>query len=247
MEKPGGEPTEDGRRRRWREHNQARRRVIIGAALAVLEQHRPGDEVQLQLIADRAGLSRTVIYRHFTDRADLDRAVQRRIVGLLGEQLLPALEADGTPREVLHRVVDAFLRWAKAHPTLLWFAERDVGGWGPNPLTASVEAIAQQTEGVMSTVVRRMGVELSEEDHAHLDPWVFGMIGAVIAFARRWVARPAPMPSVEATVDFLVESLWFEIENIAASRGLLLPDDVSLARLLDIATGGGADRGPTRP
>ncbi len=84
----------DGRRRRWQEHNQVRRQVIIDAAIAVLERQPPGDEFQVQAVADEASMSRTVIYRHFEDRADLDRAVQRQICEQVGAVLLPALSYD---------------------------------------------------------------------------------------------------------------------------------------------------------
>ncbi len=50
----GTEPL-DGRRRRWQEHNQVRRQVIIDAAIAVLERQTPGEEVQVQAVATRRG------------------------------------------------------------------------------------------------------------------------------------------------------------------------------------------------
>src|SRR5689334_12540491 len=87
----------DGRRLRWLAHNQARRRVIIDAAVRVLERAEPGEDIQVQLIAEEAGLARTVLYRHFHDRVDLDLAVQQRICKDLGKELLPALSYDGQP------------------------------------------------------------------------------------------------------------------------------------------------------
>ncbi len=70
----------DGRQARWDKHNQARRQAILDAALAVVEAGAPGAEFHVQQIADRAGLSRTVVYRHFADRADLDQAVQTEML-----------------------------------------------------------------------------------------------------------------------------------------------------------------------
>ena len=118
----------DGRRQRWQEHNLARRQVIIDAAVAVLERQSPGEEVQVQAVALEAGMSRTVIYRHFDDRADLDRAVQRKICADLGTVMRPALAADGTPEQVIRNLVAALVGWAMEHPVLYWFAERDLAG-----------------------------------------------------------------------------------------------------------------------
>ncbi len=215
---------QDGRRRRWREHNQVRRQVIIDAAIAVLERQAPGEDVQVQAVADEANMSRTVIYRHFEDRADLDRAVQREICDAVGDQLLPALSHDGTPDQIIHRIVEGFVGWATEHPTLYWFAERDLSGWGPSPLGHAVAQVAAGIEEIMAVVVEAMGVELSDDDRAALDPWVFGMIGAVFAAVRRWLGRRPLTPDPAVFIEVLAQSIWVQIDGIARTRGLNLPD-----------------------
>lgn len=214
----------DGRRRRWQEHNRTRRQVIIDAAVAVLERQAPGEEVQVQAVADEAGMSRTVIYRHFEDRADLDRAVQRQICDDIGAVLLPALSIDGTPDQIIHRLVGGFVEWAEQHPALYWFADRDLSGWGTSPLGRAIEQLADGIEGIMSIVVTALGAELGEDDLAALDPWVFGMIGAVFAAVRRWLERGDRTPPTKAFIGILSDSIWMQINGMALSRGLNLPD-----------------------
>lgn len=214
----------DGRRRRWQEHNQTRRQVIIDAAIAVLERQQPGEEVQVQAVADQANMSRTVIYRHFADRADLDRAVQRQICEDVGASLLQALTLEGTPEQIVNRVVGAFVDWTARHPTLFWFAERELPGWGPSPFAEAIESLASQIEAIMDSVVRAMGVELSAEDRAGLDPWVFGMIGAASSAIRRWLNRPLREPGAEAFKNMVAETMWVQIDAMARSRGIHLPD-----------------------
>lgn len=221
----------DGRRTRWQEHNQVRRQVIIDAAIAVMERQTPGEEVQVQAVADEARMSRTVIYRHFEDRGDLDRAVQRQICEDIGAVLLPALSYDGTPDQIIHRVVGSFMRWAEAHTSLYWFAERDLSGWGPSPLGLALQQLATDIEGLMALVVGAVGVELSDDDRAALDPWVFGMIGAVFAAVRRWLERDVREPSIDTCINILAESIWLQINGMALGRGINLPD-LPIAELL---------------
>jgi AcrR family transcriptional regulator len=213
----------DGRRKRWQEHNQNRRQVIIDAAIAVLERQGPGDEVHVQAVADQANMSRTVIYRHFEDRADLDRAVQWQVCANLGNAMLPALSFDGRPEEIIHRVVEACVTWAMEHPSLFWFAERDLAGWGPSPFAEAIELIATQIEDIMSTVLA-YGVELEPDDRAGLDPWVFGLIASVMAACRRWLSREVREPSPQAFVEVLSQTVWLQVDGMARSRGVVLPD-----------------------
>lgn len=214
----------DGRQARWREHNESRRQAIIDAAITVLVQQAPGEEIPLQAVAELAGLSRTVIYRHFEDRADLDREVQRTVCARLGAELLPALSMDGRPDEIVGRVIEAFVSWAVEHPSLISFAERDVAGWGPSPIAEAMEAIAVGIEAIMETVVTSLGVELDERDRAGLDPWVFGMISAVFGAVRRWMGRELREPDAETFAGILKESIWLQIDGLAQTRGINLPD-----------------------
>lgn len=223
----------DGRRLRWLAHNQARRRVIIDAAIRVLERSEPGEDIQVQLIAEEAGLARTVLYRHFHDRVDLDLAVQQKICKDLGELLLKSLSYDGRPVDIIRSVVQGVVNWAVEHPTLFWFIELELPGPGPHPLSESIEQIAEQIEALMNTVVEFYGVELTANDRAGLDPWVFGLIGAVFSGVKRWRSRLEITPSADAFARMLAETIWVQIDGMARARGIDVPD-VPLIELLAV-------------
>lgn len=223
----------DGRRLRWLAHNQARRRVIIEAAIRVLERAEPGEDVQVQLIAEEAGLARTVLYRHFHDRVDLDLAVQQAICKDLGERLLETLTYEGKPVDIIRGVVSEVVGWAVEHPTLFWFVELELPGPGPHPLSVAIEQIAEQIEALMNTVVDYFGVELSANDRASLDPWVFGLIGAVFSGVKRWRSRLEIAPDASAFAHMLAESIWVQVDGMAKMRGLVVPD-VPLVELLHV-------------
>lgn len=228
----------DGRQLRWDKHNQARRQTILDAAIAVLEGTEPGEDIHVQQIAQRAGLSRTVVYRHFTDRADLDQGVQTAILEMLAGELLPEVTLAGTIDEIIHRIVGTYVRWTVAHPSLHRFAEHDVPGTsGSSALEVAVVQIAAQVEELISIGAEQLGAPLSDDDAAALDPLVFGLVGAVFSATRRWSARVERKPEPEMFVRLVSDSVWHIIDGHARRLGIELDPNVSVEALFDAATG----------
>lgn len=218
-------PHLDGRRLRWERHNAERRQHVIDAAVDLLEERDPGAELHVQEIAERAGMNRSVIYRHFNDRSDLDLAVQQEVCVRIAEVLLPAFDLDGsTIREIVHRIIAAYVGWAVAHPTLVRFVEQDLPGVSPKPLDVALEQIAHQIEVVIEALVDALGVELSADDRALLEPWVFGLIGGCFQSLRRWTSRDRLSPSVDYFVHQTSHVVWFQVDGLARLRGIELPD-----------------------
>ena len=228
----------DGRQLRWDKHNQARRRTILDAAIGVLEDAEPGEEIHVQQIAQRAGLSRTVVYRHFADRADLDQEVQAAVLEMLAGQLLPEVTLDGTIEEIIRRIVGTYVRWTVAHPSLHRFAEHDVpGASGSSALEVAVVRIATQVEELIAVGAAQLGVELDDDDAASLDPLVFGLVGAVFSATRRWLSREERRPDTEMFVRLVSDSVWHMLDGHARRLGIELDPHVSVDALFADATG----------
>jgi AcrR family transcriptional regulator len=228
----------DGRQLRWDKHNQVRRQTILDAAVAELEETEPGEDIHVQQIAHRAGLSRTVVYRHFSDRADLDQAVQTAILEMLAGELLPEVTLDGTIEEIIQRIVGTYVRWTVAHPSLHRFAEHDVpGSAGASALEVAVVQIAAQVEELIAVGAEQLGAPLSDDDAAALDPLVFGLVGAVFSATRRWLARPERRPEPEPFVGLVSDSVWHIIDGHARRLGIELDPHVSVEALFAAATG----------
>ena len=152
-------PHVDGRRVRWEEHKRRRRQAIIDAAIAVIEEHPPGTTIHVQQIAERAGLARPALYRHFTDRADLDRAVQEQAIGQLLAELDPGVILQGTVEQVILRIVETYVTWAGDHPALHRVAVREAtGADGGNPLRAAVQQIADLVHQLFSVGAETLGL-----------------------------------------------------------------------------------------
>jgi AcrR family transcriptional regulator len=220
-------PARDGRQARWEKHNEERRQAILDAALAVLEAHPPGAEIHVQQIAVQAGLNRTVVYRHFADRSDLDRAVQNEILGDLAALLLPAVTLDGTVNEIIRRIVSTYVDWVVAHPALHRFADAEVGG----PFQLGLAHIAGVVVELLETAVSLLGAELDDDEQAALDPLAHALVGAVLGAVRRWATREPRRPDAARISELLAESVWHLLHGHAARLGLDIDPDVPLDQL----------------
>lgn len=222
----------DGRQARWDQHNLERRQVILDAAVAVIEEGEPGVEVHVQQIAERAGLSRSVVYRHFSDRADLDRAVQSSILEELWGQLLPAVTLDGTVPQIIERIVSTYVGWAAAHPALHRLAETDRSVDGTGPLQQGIEQIAEQVSTLIIVAVDTLALEITAEERAAIDPLVFGLVGAVFGAVRRWMSKPERTPSADVLVELTTRSVWLILQGHARTLGIELDPQVPVEELL---------------
>lgn len=217
-------PHVDGRQLRWQRHNEERRQRVIDAAIAVLEERWPAAEIRAQHIAEKAGINRSVLYRYFRDRTDLDMAVQQEICRRASDVLVPAVALHGTIREIVQRVVGAYVGWAAEHPGLVRFAEQEIAGASHRPIEGTIELFAAQVEQLIVGVVEVIGGELSESDRAALEPWAFALIGGGMSAVRRWSTRPTIAPAPEEFARLLSDTVWFQIAGLAGERGIPLPE-----------------------
>ena len=113
--------TTDGRDTRWVEHREARRRALVEDALRAIRRHGAG--VGMDEIAAQAETSKTVIYRHFGDRAGLYAAVVASVHDFIHHDLAAALElTDPGDLSVLARdLADAYLGLVERDPEIYRF------------------------------------------------------------------------------------------------------------------------------
>jgi len=220
----------DGRQARWTQHNEERRAQILDAAVAELEEAGPGTEIHVQQIAERAGLNRTVVYRHFADRADLDRAIQAQIVEEIAALLLPQVTLDGTVHQIIGRIVTTYLDWVEAHPALHRFAEVD----SSDPMQQGIARIAEVLVELLTTALELLHADLAEDERAALDPLAHGLVGAVLGAVRRWVVREPREPDTHRLAALLGESVWYLLDGHARRLGIDLDPDVPVEELLAV-------------
>ena len=119
-------PRRRGQAARWAGQRERRRAEFVAAALETIAEHGPGATVEQ--IAARAGVARTRIYRHFTDRADLEHAISARVADLIVAELDPLWHPEGSTHQMISAVIGAHARWLAANRHLYAYLVAHGGG-----------------------------------------------------------------------------------------------------------------------
>lgn len=216
----GSDPVVDGRSSRWDQHRAQRREELVEATLRAIRSRGAG--VGMEDIAAFAGTSKTVYYRHFTDRAGLYGAVAERVnanimrdigraVGDVTALTAAAGDAPKPPRSVLAAAVDAYLSLVETDPEVYRFI-----------VAAPLVPPSERTETIdlASTVSQAMAVQIGALIAAALESggrgtepaqtWGHAVVGMVRAAGDDWLRAGAASSgtSRETLKEHLTELIW---------------------------------------
>jgi AcrR family transcriptional regulator len=212
----------DARRDRWRSHRAARREEFLDAALRALAKH--GPDVGMEHVAAEAGVTKPVLYRHFTDKADLFVALGHRGTELLFQRLLPALNSEEAPVPRIRKSLDAFFSVVDEHPNLYRLLIRR--SFADRPIDADI--VAEDKELIGNAVSALLGDYLRalDLDSGAAEPWAHGIVGMVQNVSEWWLERRTM--SRDAVVEYLTQIIWAAIDGITRQRGIVLDPDKPL-------------------
>lgn len=199
----------DVRRQRRRAE---RRAEMVQAAMTAVRRHGPG--VSVAEIAAAAGITKPVLYRHFDDRADLQRAVGHEAAALLMARIAPALQVDGEPTALISGIIDAFLAGIEAEPELWRFVVHHPGERAPGDEV--VDDARGQVVQLLTTLLRDRLAALGL-DASGAEAWAQGLVGMVQAAGDWWLER-RPM-SRAALTGHLTALIWGGIAGIMQEGG----------------------------
>jgi AcrR family transcriptional regulator len=212
------EVTPDGRSSRWDEHRLARRKELVEATLRAIRDHGAG--VGMDEVAATARTSKTVFYRHFSDRAGLYTAVVERVDATIIRDLTRAAgdpARDGA-RDVVRGVVAAYLRLVADDPEVYRFVvNAPIVPAGERP---QGDVAAGMTDRIAAHVADLVAGGLAADgapESAVARLWGVALVGMVRATADAWLAAggAAVGPSTEELADDLTALLWDGLSGVA--------------------------------
>ncbi|MEU0538706.1 TetR/AcrR family transcriptional regulator [Nocardia sp. NPDC005978] len=219
---------------RWGDHNLERRRAIMAALIALIEESEPGAEIPLQLIAERAGIRRSVVYRHFTDRKDLDAKTREFAVESNVDRLLPTLDLSDSLYDTVSGIVGPYVALVEAHPRLHEWVEHGPGSHDPAGravVTGTKAAIAERVSTLFS-----MSMALLDIQEPGVEIAAFAVVSMADGAITRWMRTiPREYPAAEVT-RLLTDSICYMIDGHARAHGVEIDPHLPLRELLDRTT-----------
>lgn len=210
------------RRRAKHAGTDERRAAIVAAALEVIEDLGPA--AGTSQIAERAGVPRPHVYRHFESKEELDADIIREAAAALREAVRPTLTTGKSIPDMLRDAIGTAVGWAADHPNLYRFL-----------------AARQQTRALHRARLGRgrfldMFVEaaanlagISETSAAVPDGVLAGMVGMIDSSIIWWLDHQDEAQA--AVVERLARQVDLVVADLFAQHGLPDPSSIALTGL----------------
>jgi len=167
-----------------------RRKELLALGAEVFGQ-RPYDDVRIDEIAERAGVSRALMYHYFPDK----RAFFAAVVRAEGERLF---ETTNTPPEPgqslfdqLREGVMAYVRYDEEYPHGAWAAY--VGMGRSDPVLRGIEDVDtdRQAERILTRISAAVGDEMDSKVERDLRITVYGWLAFTFEMCRQRLIDPS--------------------------------------------------------
>jgi AcrR family transcriptional regulator len=151
-------------------------------------------------IAAAAGTSKPVIYRYFSDKNELYRAVGRRVIARI-VTALQSVPPEPDPRALMLASIDAYLQLLDDHPQLFRFVTQNRLFGDPTSVEFNNPVAEVLTFG-LGEQLRRIGL-----DPAGARPWGAAVVGFIRSASLWWLDHRDAMTRAELT-EYLGALLW---------------------------------------
>jgi AcrR family transcriptional regulator len=199
----------DGRNTRWDDHRESRRAELVEAAVAAIDEH--GASASIAQIAQSAGVSKPVLYRYFSDKDDLYRAVGHWGANQVVEAIVPTLQGNRPLRERVERATTQYLTLISRHPNVFFLLVEHPNN--EDPFADGKEMVAAALARTLNDGLSALGVDASGAE-----PWAYGVLGFGLSTGEWWLRRRTM--SKAAVSRHLSSFVWNAFEGIARENGV---------------------------
>jgi AcrR family transcriptional regulator len=233
---PAAEAAVDGRSRRWDEHRAQRRTELVEATLKAIRTRGAG--VGIDDIATLAGTSKTVFYRHFTDRAGLYGAVAERVNASILRDITRAVgdvlaltggraQPTSAPRDVLAAAVDAYLSLVETDPEVYRFIVA-APLVPPSERTETIDLASSVSQSIAVQIggLVAVALEAAGRSTAPAPTWGHAVVGMVRAAGDDWLRAGAASSgtSRDTLKEHLTELIWSGLSAVFPTPDTPSPD-----------------------
>lgn len=204
-------PKTDGRKRRWQEHKIARREELVDGTLEAIRKR--GSSAGMDEIAAEIGVSKTVLYRYFTDKSDLTRATTMRYVEtVLAPRIYEAISTVGDDYALVRSTIAAYVETVDSDPEVYRYIMGNGGGADQTAIAESEQMFA----GIVATVIGERARDWNMDSGGAV-PWAYSIVGGVQLATHWWITNRSM--SVEDVIDYLTMMTWSAIAGIVDIGG----------------------------
>ncbi|HLY37150.1 MAG TPA: TetR/AcrR family transcriptional regulator [Candidatus Binatia bacterium] len=192
----------------------ARRAQLIEVGRAVFA-HRGYEATSMEEIAERARVSKPIVYEHFGGKEGLYAVVVDREVEHIVAVIVEAMST-GSPRERLERAALAFLTYVKERPDGFGVLLRDAApSRRSGQMPALMYDLADRVGGVFAEQFRSAGYDAKAAPiYAH------ALVG-MVAFVGQWWTESRKPPPAETVASHLAALAWMGLRHLPRRPTLL--------------------------
>ena len=178
-----------------------RRRQLVNVACPVFAE-RGYEAASLEEIAERAGVSRPILYSHFGDKQGLFEAVVGMQIAMVESVVIEALALPGEPRELVAHGMRAFFTYVREHPDGHAVLTRDA------PVHLSDSGLGVMLDGLTSNITQVIESQIValESDPAPAPIYANALIGIGVHVGRWW--RDHSEVSLRDVTTQTTEMIW---------------------------------------
>jgi AcrR family transcriptional regulator len=197
---------------RVRMSGQERREQLIGIGRSVFAE-RGYEAASIEEIAERAGVSKPIVYEHFGGKEGLYAVVVDREVQRLLEMITTALREAPHPRAAVERAADAFLTYIEKERDGFTILVRDAPvGTATGTLPSVIGDVAANAESILAEQFSQRGY-----DPALAPLYARALVGMVALVGEWWLG--VEEPSREVVAAHLVNLAWNGLKDLDSDPG----------------------------